>query len=155
MGTLIHKNSITDPTYYFEDAYYSRDGHQSKYIYKWPNPSYPYSLAIHEKEISNSLKIKIRKWIEHNLEDTVICVNEHNSYRVYFGEVEDWDSSYEVNNRWTIFNFENEQSAFQFNLVFSEYIRPRTIYLPDHPEHIKHCDKRELEKGRPHSIYYS
>lgn len=131
MGQLVTLEDIKDKAqWYFEDAYYS-SGH-GKYVNSWPNGSFPYFAAIHSEDLSgrNDIRISIRKWVENNLSETVIVDVIDKSYRRYTDEENSWDKSYEVQNRWVVFYFEEETTATMFRLKFSEYVKPITSEHP-------------------------
>lgn len=134
MGRLIYLNNLDlDASWYFPDAYYNRN--TNNYAYPWPNLSYPHSVAIHQEDISNHIKVTIREWVEESIQETVIVDVVDKSYRKVINKSEEWelstwDKSYEVVNRWVVFYFRNEHSLTIFKLKFSEYIKPVT---DEHP----------------------
>jgi hypothetical protein len=147
MGRLITQGDIQNPCWYFEDAYYTRNGGRDGYDYKWPNPSFPYQVAIYYKHLEgNKTKIEIRRWIELNINDTVISNTINKSYEVYYGdeEIRDgdrepydfWDKHYDVEHRWMVFHFEDEHSALAFRLRFSDIVSEITERKPDHLDKI-------------------
>lgn len=141
MGRLITKDSMDmDPTFYFEDTCWVN----GKWMYKWPNPSFPYQLAIHSDDMEeNKIRIEIRKWIENNLQDIVIFHSIDKSYRVFFNskyeiigrdrhaDGVDWDKGRDISNIWCIFYFEDEHSATMFKLKFSDIIQKITEKHPN------------------------
>ena len=134
MGKLITVDELQKTAiWYFEDAYYHSSG--NKYAFAWPNPTFPYTVAIHSDDLRdrNDIRISIRRWIETNFTETVIVHHLDKSYRRYTKK-DDWESSYEVSNMWTVFYFEEETAATMFALRFSEYVKPVT---DEHPEWIK------------------
>lgn len=127
MGRLVKLEDLDlNPSWYFSDAYYSIDAR--RHVYKWPSPDFPHIVTIHNDTLNhyNDRRIKIRQWIERNLSETVIFSVIDKSYRIYYGEKRDWDSSYERKNDWFVFHFEDEHSATMFRLAFSEYVREMT-----------------------------
>jgi hypothetical protein len=139
MGRLLYKNDIDDAPWFFEDAYYSHEGR--RYMYEWPSSNFPYCVAIHSDNINNKIRIRVRKWIELNLQETVIFDILKNDYRWYWHKtIKDWDHSYEVGNSWLRFHFENEQSAMMFRLAFSEIVKTPTKHHPKNPEHEEWCN---------------
>lgn len=132
MGRLVYLNNLElDASWYFPDAIYNRE--RSNYNYRWPNPAFPHSAAIHQEDLisQNDKKIAIRKWIEECITETVIVDVLDKSYRRYTDEENSWEKSYEVHNKWVVFYFENEHSATMFQLKFSEWTKPVT---DEHPE---------------------
>ena len=132
MGRLITLEHLDiEPTWYFSDAHYSIDAR--RYVYKWPSPDFPYCVAIHSDDIRiyGDRKIKIRRWIEQTISETVILSIIDKGYRVYYGEKRDWDSSYERKNDWYAFYFDDEHSATMFRLTFSELVKEITDLHPD------------------------
>ena len=130
MVTLLNLVDIKNPRWYFEDAWFDYTNNGS-YKYSWPNPSFPFHASIHYDDLEdNKIKIEIRKWIELNIQDTVILDYIDKSYRKYYGESHDWHSSYEVSNKWMVFYFEDEHSALAFRLRFSNLITEVTNKHP-------------------------
>jgi len=127
MGQLLSRDELKpNPYWYFEDAYYC-DG----WCYEWPNPSYPYQMAIHDDNLqSNKKLIEIRKWITENIVDTVIHAGVNKSYFQYYDENEKWRDGYQIHNKWTTFHFENEHSATMFKLRFGDIIQEITDKHP-------------------------
>jgi|APFre7841882654_1041346.scaffolds.fasta_scaffold88447_2 hypothetical protein len=131
MGRLVYLNNLDlDARWYFPDAHYNRE--RNNYNYTWPNIAYPSRVAIHSEDLDdqNSRRIEIRKWIEENLQETVICDILDKSYRRFTDSEKSWEHSYEVSNRWVVFYFDNEHSASIFALRFSEWIKPITDENP-------------------------
>jgi len=132
MGRLVALADLDlTPHWYFSDTWYSSEGR--RYVYKWPSPDFPYSVAIHADDIDNhnGIKIKIRQWIERTLSEIVIFSVIDKNYRVYFGKDRDWDSSYERTNKWYVFYFEDEHSAMVFRLAFSDLVKEITELHPN------------------------
>ena len=122
------RTSYINPTWYFEDA---RIGYGTdNYTFEWPNKSYPCSVAIHDDDMQNSIKIEIRRWIETNLQETVICNYIDKSYRYYYNNNKEWDESYKVDNLWIVFYFEDKHSATMFSLRFSTLVKEITDKHP-------------------------
>lgn len=123
-------NLLPNPSWYLSDAKYSWESR--KWIYQWPSALYPYSSAIHKDDflITPDLKIKIRKWIEQNCKTSVITSELDKSYRVYYGPDRTWDQSYNRENTWVQFYFDNEEDLLLFKLAFSEYVKPVTDLHP-------------------------
>lgn len=98
--------------FYITNAYWD----SNRYKFQWPCNDYPFSAAIHYTEFREhqSLKIEIRKWIEHNLSETVIFDHVDKSY---------WDNNlkFQVYSYWIQFWFEDENSCLMFKLKFGEY----------------------------------
>lgn len=138
MGKLIDKSLLfPSPAWYFEDAYL--DHYNDHWRFAWPNPSFPYSVAIHSDKFNNKIAIEIRRWIEENVPNTVIHEILDKSYRRYYGPDRDWDHSYEQSNRWRVLHFEDEHSVTVFRLKFSEYIQEVT------DRHPTDCFEKETE----------
>jgi len=141
MGRLITDIAETEITWLFKDAYYSSSA--NRYLYKWPNPSFPYMVTIPSDRINDTsgLRIDIRRWIERHITDTVIMKQVDKSYRFYYGTDKDhWRYSeqyYTMSNWWYTFSFEDEHSALAFKLRFSDLVKDMTDYHPDHPYHKK------------------
>jgi hypothetical protein len=145
MGKLLTRSTLDlDEGWYFEDAYHSYSGRG--YVYEWPNPNFPNMVCIHTDHLPNKEKIKIRKWIEHNIPDTIIFDILEMDYRVYYSERMDfWDNGREILNRWYRFFFENEETALLFKLTFSELISIPGKPHPDRPDDIKYMKDRRYE----------
>jgi len=146
MGRLVELKDIDlTPHWYFSDTWYSTDGR--RYVYKWPSPDFPHQVSIHADDIDrdHALKIKIRRWIERNLSETVIFSEVQKNYRIYYGEERDWDHSYERRNEWYVFHFEDEHSATIFRLAFSDLVKEITELHPDKED--------EYEKTSYHKNY--
>lgn len=133
MGQLVTLEQLKDmEPWYFGDSYYGRDAR--RYVFCWPNESFPHCVAIHSSDMSKDIKLKveIRRWIERNLSETVILSSLDKSYREYYDDERTWRHSYEVSNLWITFHFEDEHSASMFKLRFSEHIKEITDLHPDH-----------------------
>lgn len=131
MGRLISLENLNpDPTWYFSDARYTWEGR--RWVYQWPSPDFPYTVAIHEDDLKHhkDRKIAIRQWIEANLHCTVIFNELKKDYRVYYSEDRSWEHGYERTNTWIVFYFEKEEDALIFKLAFSEYVREVTDLHP-------------------------
>jgi len=131
MGRLVYLRDLgLDARWYFPDAYYYAE--RREFVYAWPNPAYLHKVAIHSEDLNgiNDRRIAIRKWVEENLQETVICDILDKSYREFLDEEKSWEHSYEVSNKWAVFYFDNELSASIFALRFSEWIRPITDKKP-------------------------
>lgn len=131
MGYLVTREQLhPGPNWYFEDAQYSWDAR--RWIYKFPSDNFPYSVAIHHDDISRygDRKIAIRRWIEGNVQGSVILDQVDKKYRVYYSEERTWDHSYEQSNTWWVFYFEVEEEALLFRLTFSEYVKEMTDLHP-------------------------
>lgn len=134
-----------DASWYFTDAYWSSDS--DRYVFAWPSPDFPHSVFIHSDSLTrryqgdNKNKIRIRKWIEHLVPDTVIVSSVDYSYRKFYGDKFDWERSYEIHNVWERFSFENAESATAFALAFSDIVATPTAWHPNNPE-----DKEYLEE---------
>ena len=150
MGQLLYKDSIDNPVWYFEDTYYSTEGR--RYVYKWPSKNFSYSVAIHSDDIDNSVRIQIRRWIELNLSETVIYDTLCHDYRWHYHEtIKDWQHSYEVQNKWITFHFEDENSYLMFRLAFSNLVKDPTKHHPKYPDHEQWCNmtwEQKEEKRR-------
>lgn len=136
MGRLVTLDEIRElAEWHFEDAHHDAFN-GNRYVFTWPNPTFPHTVAIHSDDLKdrNDIKISIRKWIEINLSETVLVHRLDKSYRIYIKKDKDWDSSYEVPNVWTVFYFEESEAATMFALRFSEYVRPVTN---EHPRYIE------------------
>lgn len=134
MGRLVYLADLDlDARWYFPDAHYVPE--RNIYSYEWPNSAYQYKAAIHSDDFDNhnDRRIEIRKWIEENIVETVICDVLDKSYRLYYHGELNWKKSYQMPNEWVIFYFENEYSASIFSLRFSEWIKPIT---DEHPSYI-------------------
>jgi hypothetical protein len=129
MGNLITFNQASmEADWYFPDAYFNSSS--SRWLFKWPNEEFPIRVGIHHDDMNPVVKVKIRKWIESTLTETVIHEQIDKSYN---RNEHDWNKSYRVSNYWHGFNFENAESATMFSLCFSEYIKPIT---EEHPQWI-------------------
>lgn len=131
MGKLIARdNLVPDPTWFFPDAHYSWESR--RWVYKWPSEYFPHMLAIHCDDIRSDprRKTEIRKWIESNIDGTVIFELIEKNYRVYYNEDRDWNYSFERTNHWIAFYFEDEGSALLFKLKFLGYIKDITNLHP-------------------------
>ena len=146
MGKLLEKDKLDLNAYwYFHDARFN--GSSGRYIYSWPNASFPYQLYIHDDELINPLYIEIRRWVEQLASDTVIVSHIEQNYRVYYDDDDkSWDKSYEVRNSWTCFNFETQETATLFKLRFLDKVRPITQWHPREPGHEKLFDWNKDEK---------
>jgi hypothetical protein len=146
MGSLVTLNSLAlDPSWYFPDSHYSWESR--RWVYKWPSEYFSHVVGIHADDFRShpARKTEIRKWIEINVEGTVIINEIDKNYRVYYGKERDWDHSYERTNKWYAFYFESEESAFMFRLRFSEYIKEITDLHPTSGD--------EYEKTSYHKTY--
>jgi hypothetical protein len=142
MGRLVDRTQLDlYENWYFTDSYYSRDGGKDRYVYKWPSPDFPYYHHIHLDHLDNEKRIKIRRWIENNISDLVIYDHLDLGYRRHYGESRDWDSGYDVNNRWLRFFFEDENSSLMFKVAFSDLIKTPEKHHPDRPEDEEWCKK--------------
>ena len=142
MGRLLNLNDLDlDPTWYFSDARYSTEGR--RYVYTWPNPNFPYLVYIHYDTLKymNDIRIKIRKWIETNISDTVIVDELDKNYRQFYTKDMNWDRSYEVTNIWWRFSFEDKHSALAFSLAFADIVQPLTDWHPKYPDDEKYLSK--------------
>lgn len=131
MGKLVTRANLEpDPSWYFSDARYSWEG--KKWIYQFPSRDFLYYVAIHNDDLAkyNDRKIAIRRWIEHNVNGTVIIDELDKRYRVYYSEKHTWQESYEQSNTWWVFYFEHEENALLFKLTFSEYVSKITDLHP-------------------------
>lgn len=133
MGQLLFHKNIDNAPWYFEDAWYNSD--KRRFDFPWPNQAYPHEVGMHEEAVmAAKAKPSIRRWIELNLQETVIYSVVDNTYHKYYGKERTWEQSYEVRNMWLVFHFENEHSATMFRLAFSELARPITKHHPKYPE---------------------
>jgi len=131
MGQLIFKENIKECSWYFEDAHFSE-----KWEYKWPSPTFPFCTYIHMDDLTPVEKVKIRRWIEQNLQETVIVDKIDNNYHWYYpGFEKTWVNSFQVPNSWFGFYFEDTHSRSLFTLAFSELIKPISKHHPKYPEH--------------------
>ena len=143
MGKLITFDKARgDARWYFPDAVFTG---RDTYRFEWPNKAFPTGLAIHYDTLfppgDSSNAIRVRKWIESlAISGTVIYMEKDNSYRVYYTEINDYDKSIQIQNRWYIFYFENEEDALAFKLAFSDIVIPLSN---DHPT--KHFGRRTEE----------
>ncbi len=145
MGKLAFLEKIRDEgNWYFSDAHWSTDSR--KCAFAWPNPDYAFSAGIHFDKVTNKLRIAIRKWIEQNLDGTVIVSTVDHNYHRYYGEERTWDNSYQVSNYWMVFHFEDESSELAFRLIFSEYVTPVTKHHPKYPEDETWCNATPVER---------
>jgi hypothetical protein len=78
--------------------------------------------------------IKIRRWIENIITDTVIFDSIDWKYRRYYGERTDWEHGSEVSNTWYRFSFEDEHTATMFAITFAHLIQKPTNHHPDRSE---------------------
>lgn len=132
MGTLLIKDQIKNPEWYFSDTWYNFSG--NRYMYDWPSTDYPTRVGIHNDHLKqNSNRIRIRKWIEHNLQETVIFDEIDNSYHKYYAKPFTWDNKYDVENRWGAFYFSDPESALAFSLAFSDIVSEITKHHPSNP----------------------
>ena len=146
MGSLVTLESLCpDPSWYFTDARYSSESR--RWVYKWPNDCFSHVVGIHDEDFQSNpeRKTEIRKWIEINVEGTVILNEISKNYRVFYGKERDWYHSYERTNKWYAFYFESEESALMFRLRFSEYIKEITDLHPTRGD--------EYEKTSYHKAY--
>lgn len=131
-----------DPTWYFSDAYYSRN--KNGWDYSWPNPDYPYDVNIHHDDlrIYSCRKIAIRKWIEDKAYGIIIHELVDKSYRIWYSPKDrKWDKNFiDIDNKWDVFYFSKEEDRLAFILFFSEYIKPIS---DKHPT--KHWDPESEE----------
>ena len=148
MGKLITLDEARkDAKWYFPDATFSgrdRNGN-STYQIEWPNKAFPFGIAIHYDTLfppcDSSNAIRVRKWIESSaISGTVIYTEKDNSYRVYYTDEDDYDKSIEIQNRWYIFYFEDEEDALAFKLTFSDIV---ISISNNHPT--KHFGRRTVE----------
>lgn len=145
MGQLLFEKDITNPPWYFEDAWYSSE--DRRFIFPWPNQAYPHTVAMHENAVmANKSKPTIRRWIEQNLQETVIYSVVDNSYRKFYGKDHSYQSGYEKRNIWLVFYFDNEHSAAMFKLAFADLARPITKHHPEYPEDEEWCNKTPGER---------
>jgi hypothetical protein len=136
MGTLVGRHELDDKAkWYFLDAYYCSDSR--KYRYNWPSLDFAHHVHIHNDKytLTPIPFVKIRKWIESNIIETVIYDEVDLSYRRYTDHDQTWERSYEVTNKWHRFSFSTAESALMFSLVFSECVRPLSKHSPSWPEH--------------------
>lgn len=134
MGRLLTLEDVKEHAkWYFTDAYYTNDG-RGHYIFAWPSKDYPYSNCIHMDDLTNELRIKIRRWVESSILDTVIYDTIDRGYRKNYDENRDWNRGFNVSNNWTRFFFENSESSMLFKLVFSDSIKEPTAHNPRYPD---------------------
>jgi hypothetical protein len=98
--------------------------------------SFPHQVCIHADNINNHprTRIKIRRFIENNLSDTVIYDVIEKNYYKFFTEDRSWDRKWDVSNSWVRFHFEEGDSATMFALAFSDLVQPMTAWHPKYPE---------------------
>jgi hypothetical protein len=129
---------VIDASWYFSDAYWS--GESNQYLFNWPSSDFPHAVHVHDDKLgrgygnSKKERVRIRKWIEWSIPDTVIIDTVENRYRKYYGKDYEWDRSYDVDNSWSRFSFENGESATMFALAFSELVSTPQAWHPDRPE---------------------
>ena len=129
LRSVSNRSSVIDPTWYIEDTRLDYDS--SKYVFNWPSISFPHKVAIHHDDLElNSNKIAIRRWIEINLHETVVCEIIDKSYRTYYTS----DNWYQVKNLWRVFYFEDRDDATMFRLRFSNLVKEMTDKHPAHAE---------------------
>ena len=152
MGRLVKFEDLNEEIswYISDDCYELIDYHRHL---KWPNPCFPECVAIKVDILwDKNIKIEIRKWIERAIHDTVITKPVDKSYRVYYGDKKPpftygtpgdmWEKSFEVNNRWLAFYFEDKESALAFKLRFGDIV---SEIIEREPEHL---DKITENHGR-------
>jgi hypothetical protein len=141
MGKLVNQKELgLDPDWYFSDAYYARYDGNGRYNYAWPSPDFPHCHHINVDHLNNSEKIRIRRWIENNISDTVIYDYLDLGYRRHYGEDRDWDSGFDIKNTWMRFHFEDKETALMFKMVFLNLINVPTKHHPDKPEDEEWCN---------------
>jgi hypothetical protein len=141
MGKLLSLDEDKiDPQWYFKDAYWS--GTRQRYVFKWPSDDFPFILYIHDENINNSRRIEIRKYIEEMSSGTVFYELVRKDYRKFYGEESDWSKSYEVDNRWIMFAFENEEDLLSFKLKFPYSTMNATAHNPKYPEDEEYLKNR-------------
>ena len=133
MGQLLFLKDITNTPWYFKDVWY--DSNTRIFRYSWPNEAFPHAVAMHEENVTDSKsKPEIRRWVERNLQETVIYSVVDNTYHKYYGKERTWQQAHEIRNIWLVFHFEDEQSATLFKLAFSNLAAPITKHHPRYPE---------------------
>lgn len=146
MGRLLYRKDIgLEAEWYFSDAYYSRSG----CCYKWPSADWPHRFYIHDDKFASPEMVRLRKWIENTITDTVIVDSIEMDYRRYYGDDTDWDREVAVRNKWVRFSFENEHTATMFAITFSDLIQKPTNHHPDRPE-----DEEWLGQSNQHKQKY-
>jgi hypothetical protein len=136
MGTLVGRHELDDKAkWYFEDAYYCPMIKRRRY--EWPSPDFAHHVHIHDDKytLATIPFVKIRKWIESNIAETVIYDEVDLSYRRFTDHEQTWERSFEVTNKWHRLNFTSAESALMFSLVFSEWVRPLSKHSPLWPGH--------------------
>lgn len=145
MGKLTFLEDIRSAAqWYFNDARWSSD--TRKYTFQWPSLEFPFTAAMHSDIVSNKIRIQIRKWIEENLDGTVIANAIDYTYHRYYGKPRTWDNSYQVKNYWVVFYFEDSDSELAFRLRFSEYVTTITKHHPKYPEDEDWCNATPAER---------
>lgn len=138
MGKITSLEAIRDEGHwYFEDARWSSE--TRKCTFKWPSEQYPCAVGIHTDRITNPIRIEIRKWVEQNLDGTVIYSQVDHTYHKYYDRERTWDNSYQISNYWMVFYLEDEASELAFRLRFSNYIAEITKHHPRYPEDKEWC----------------
>jgi hypothetical protein len=86
-----------------------------------PCPEFPYEVAFNRRVLEKNpdLHRTIRKFVEHQLRDTVII-----SYLglSYYYEYQRFANGYQITHGYDQFFFESEESAILFKLQFAEHI---------------------------------
>lgn len=142
MGRLLSRAQLDlNADWYFRDAYWSRNGGNEAYMYQWPSNDFPHCHHMHYNHLDNEKRIRIRKWIENTISDTVIYDYLELNYRRHYGERRDWDSGHDVSNKWMRFFFEDANTSLMFKMSFADLIREPTKYHPDRPEDEEWCSK--------------
>lgn len=129
MGTLIYRENIIDPTWYFADVHFD----EGRYVYEWPSKHYPFSEAINQSDLSGDLKIEIRRWIEKNIAEEVIYDLIDKTYYHSTGPA---DTGRLVSNYWYNFYFRDSESVLAFKLRFGNVIKKITDKHPRYMENV-------------------
>jgi hypothetical protein len=136
MGSLVERDELAKKArWYFEDAHY--DSNREIYRYKWPSPDFPHHVHIFDDRYGSMPApfVKIRKWVEDTITETVIYDVVDLSYRRYTDHQKTWERSFDVTNKWHRFSFSTAESALMFSLAFSDWVRPISKHNPTWPEH--------------------
>lgn len=139
MGRLVKFNQLEpDPSWFFSTANYDHNLRQpwSNQTGGWrcdleEDPASAIRLYIHWDTLDPSCeylatnrRIEIRKWIEHNLDETVILTSKNLEYRYYYhSPSKKYSYQYHLHDKahgYHVFIFESEAAAIQFKLRFGD-----------------------------------
>jgi hypothetical protein len=160
MGQLLHVEDLKpDPSWHLQTARLAKDNRgNERWVFDFENePHLVDRCAIHQEvfnrnsDVPQNPRITVRRWIEHNLPDTVILHHQSMSYHYFYeyeGRNRHYDSITERSHGYYFFGFESSASAILFRLTFSSMITTPNVF---HPDHIGKTDVRMRISG--HSGY--